>query len=419
MTLEHLIYLLVGTLCTLTCIQGLSALWAGVRFDRYVAQMVGEARSMKDAHGRLVYHPPAAVILPCCGVDDELPRTVAALERQEYPDYEVIFAFESADDAAYPLIQELTKSWATRPHRLVVSGQATIRSQKIHNLLAAVDAVSPDREVLVFLDSDAVPDRHWIAHLVAPLRDDTVGAATGYRWYSAGGGLAAGVRSAWNAATMTLLDDERLNFCWGGATAIRRETFERIGVAQRWHRALSDDYQLTRAVRSAGLRIRFVPQAIVVSRDQTTLRGFLAFASRQVLITRVCAPLLWREGFLLTLSFMVGATSVAALALAAAAGWIGNQVTLWSALGLWAFIVLLAGGKAVIRQRALRRILAPPALTMSDFWWDVVGTITFSGALHLHLFWVSLWSRRITWRNVVYEMVSPDETRVLQRLPPA
>ncbi len=418
MTFEHLIYLLVGVLCTLTCVQGLAALWAGVRFDRYVAQMVSQARSIRDTQGRLCYHPPAAVILPCCGVDDELPQTVAAMEKQDYPDYEVIFTFESADDAAYPLIRQLTASWTTRPHRLVVAGTATIRSQKIHNLLAALEAASPNREVFVFLDSDAVPDPHWMAHLVAPLRDDTVGAATGYRWYSAAGGLAAGVRSAWNAATVTLLDDERLNFCWGGATAIRRETFERVGVARKWQRALSDDYQLTRAVRAAGLRIRFVPQAIVVSRDQTTLRSFLAFAARQVLITRVCAPQLWREGFLLTLNFMIGASAAAALALASAAGWIGHHLIFWAALGFWVVIILLAGGKAVVRQRALRRVLRPPALARSDFWWDVLGTITFSGALHLHLFWASLRSRRVTWRNIVYEMVSPDETRVLHRLPP-
>ncbi len=414
MPFEPLVYLLVAMLCTLTCAQGLSALWAGVRFHRYIVRMIGEAAALRDPRARFLHQPRVAVILPCCGVDDELDLTVQALEHQDYADYEVIFTFESADDPAYRVVRQTTQSWTTRPHRLVVSGTAAVRSQKIHNLLAAVAAISPDREVLVFLDSDAVPGPDWIGHLVAPLRDDTVGASTGYRWYAAGGGVAAGVRCAWNAATITLLDDERLNFCWGGATAIRRAAFERLRVAEHWDRALSDDYQLTRAVRAGGLRIRFVPQAIVSSNDRTTLREFLSFARRQVLITRVCAPHLWRAGLLLTLNFMTGATAAAALFVAAALGWLGNRSVMWTALTVWVFIVLLAGGKALLRQWALRSVLHPPKLTRRDFWWDVLGTVTFSGMLHLHLFMASLTSRRVVWRNTVYEMISPEETHVIR-----
>lgn len=414
-TTEGYLYLAAGLLCVLTLVQGTGALWGGVRFHRYVAGMLARAKGLRTASGGFAYQPKAAVILPCCGVDDKLEHTVAALAGQNYPDYEVIFTFESEADPAYEVIGAWVRSWPRPAYRRVVAGLADSRGQKIHNLLAALAQVSPDREVLVFLDSDAVPGPDWLGHLVAPLRDRQVGAATGYRWYAAAGGIAAGIRCAWNAATVTLLDDERLNFCWGGATAIRRDTFEGLGVAERWHRALSDDYQLTRAVRAGGLRIRFVPQALVSSSDRTTLRAFWQFARRQVIITRVCAPAIWRAGLLLTANFVAGGTAAAVLFFVAALGWFGNRTVMWSALVAWAVILLLAAGKPVLRQLALRQVLRPPDLTWRDFVWDVFGTIAVSGMLHLGLFAASLGSRRIVWRNTEYEMVSAEVTRVLGR----
>ena len=416
MTTEGYICLAVGLLCVLTCVQGARALWGGVRFYRYVVAMLARAEDLRTDAGGFKYQPRVALILPCCGVDEKLEHTVAALTRQNYADYEVVFTFESSDDPAFSAIAQWTRGWQHPRCRCVVAGLADRRGQKIHNLLSAVAAVSPDREVLVFLDSDAVPGPDWLGFLVAPLQDPTVGAATGYRWYNASGGIASGVRCVWNAATVTLLDDERLNFCWGGATAIRRATFDSLSVAQRWDRALSDDYQLTRAVRDAGLRIRFVPQALVSSSDTTTLRAFWEFARRQVLITRVCAPAIWRAGLILTANFVVGGTAAAVVFFLAAMGWFGDRTVMRAALAVWVAILVLAVGKSFLRQMALRKVLRPPELTWRDLWWDVFGTIMVSGGLHLSLFAASLGSRRIVWRSTAYLLVSADETRVLGRL---
>jgi len=399
----------------LTTLQGVWSLIGGIRFYRYVRRMMRRADELRDEHGVFKYQPRAAVILPCCGVDEELMLTVQALAQQNYADYEVIFTFESEDDSAYAAVERWTRQWVAPRTKRVVAGLTTRRSQKVHNLLAAVGAVSDDREVIVFLDSDAVPGQNWIGYLIAPLCDPSVGAATGYRWYSAAGGVASGFRCAWNGATVTLLDDDQLNFCWGGATAIRRETFEAIDIPGHWDRALSDDYQMTRAIRKAGLHIKFVPQALIPSADETTLRAFWRFAVRQLIITRVCAPHVWAAGLILCSNFMLGGSLIVLLFAAAALGWIGDaRLALFSFVG-WMLVLLLASGKAFFRQLAIRQALRYPAVSWRDFCWDVFGII-FSGMLHLSLFVASTRSRRIVWRNTIYELVSPDETRVIGRL---
>ncbi len=413
MNLEQYIYLIVFILWLPAVIHGSIALSGGVSFYDYVRQSLDCAEDLRDSGGRFVYQPRVSVIMPCCGVDDKLEQTVRALKRQNHDDFEIIFTFESEHDPAYATVQRWTRDWQIPKHSLVVAGRAERRAQKIHNLLAAVEVVSDDRDVLVFLDSDAIPHQDWLGYLIAPLKDDTVGAATGYRWYVANGGLAAGVRCAWNAATVSYLADERSNFCWGGSTAIRRDRFNSLNIARYWDRALSDDYQLTRAVRDAGLKIRFVPQALIVSSDRTTLLDFWNFARRQMIITRVCGRTIWRSGALLCSHFMAGGTAVAALAIVGLFGWFGSGTATVAAFAGWAVIMILAGGKAVLRQIALRRVLCPPDLTWRDFCWDVFGTLTFAGSLHLHLVFASLTTRRIVWRNTEYELISPDETRIL------
>ena len=250
--------------------------------------------------------------------------------------------------------------------------------------------------------------------MVAPLEDEAVGAATGYRWYTATGGLAAGVRSVWNAATVTSLDDRNRNFCWGGATAMRRRTFEAIDVRRRWDTSVSDDLSLTIAVRRAGLRIHFVPQALVPSSDATTLKGFGMFARRQLIITRVYIPEIWRAALAMCSSMVIGALAVAALFLAGAVGWVESRSVTFAALACWVAIVGLATGRAVLLQLAVQKVLPPPHWTWRDFWWDVTG-VGFAGPMHMGLLLMSLMSRRFVWRNTLYELVSPEETRVSRR----
>ncbi len=415
MQLEQTIYWVVFLLFAPALYYGGMALWEGIVFYRYVRRLLAEAPSLRGPSGNFLYQPRTAVILPCCGVDEKLRQTVEALGRQNFENYEVVFTFESDRDPAYAPIVDWTRSWESLRKQFVIAGPTTHRAQKVHNLLAAVQAVTPDREALVFLDSDAIPGPNWLGQLLAPLQDDRVGATTGYRWYVATGGWVEGVRGAWNAATVSILADKKLSFCWGGSTAIRRDRFDSLGVARRWENAITDDYPLTHAVRDGGLEIRFVPQAMVPSSDRTTWRGFWNFAKRQVAITRVYNSSVWRSAFVLCMSFMIGGTAVAGLFFCGLFGWFGSQTAMYWGFAGWMFLLALALAMTVIREMAMRLVLHPPDWTWRDFIWDVFGTLTFGCTLHFSLLVASINARRFFWRHIEYEMVSIHETRILQR----
>ena len=369
------------------------------------------------------YAPRATVVVPCRGLEQGFDENLATLFRQDYPEYEIVFAADSPDDPALEAAGDVAArmtpgSPAVRRVRAVVAGRASGRGQKVHNLIAAVRAADPSSEVLVFVDTDARPSPDWLRSLVAPLADERVGAATGYRWFvPAGGGLASHLRSVWNASIASALGgDGQRNFCWGGSTAIRRATFDRLDVPGEWRGALSDDFALTRAARRAGLAIKFVPRCLTVSHGDCAAAELFEFTTRQLKITRVYAPHLWRvvlvSNLLFTAVFFGG---LALLMARAAAG-------LSFALSLVLLIAIFVAGslKAALRLRAVSLALAPGGeAPRARDWLAHLALWPLTSALFAWNALAAAASRRITWRGITYELKSPDETVIIARAPAA
>ncbi len=370
---------------------GLFSIRAALSYRRYARRAAG-AR-VESAGTRA---PAVTLIVPCCGAEAGLEENLEALLAQDYPRFSVRFVVESAGDEAVPVIE---RSLARHPERgdTVLAGPAQGRSQKVQNLLAALQN-SPSAEVLVFADSDGRPRRDWLKLLVAPLERAEVGVASSYRFYlPEPASFATLLRSAWNAAVLTVLGDHDHNFAWGGAMAIRRDVFQRIGVAEAWEGALSDDLAMTHAVRRAGLRVEFVPGCIVGSRGDVGVVELLSWCARQLTITRVYWPALFSiaaathliYGAFLALAILQGAFALLAIVLLPG---------------------LIGGG---LRAKAIGELAPQWRETISRHIWayfllvPIAGVVTLLGVLR------ALWSRRIEWRGRVYEMRSPTETVIL------
>ena len=215
---------------------GILSLRGGINFAAYIRRET--ARPLPD------FKPFASVIAPCRGLEDGLRENIAALFKQEYPAYEIVFVTDRADDPSLSVINELisAESFANGVYvRVVIAGDATDSGQKVHNLRTAVTEIDRRSGVLVFVDTDARPDASWLRSLVAPLADEGIGAATGYRWFiPTSGSLASHLRSVWNASIASALGERGdRNFCWGGSTAIRRATFDKLQIRERWSGTLS------------------------------------------------------------------------------------------------------------------------------------------------------------------------------------
>jgi cellulose synthase/poly-beta-1,6-N-acetylglucosamine synthase-like glycosyltransferase len=268
-------------------------------------------------------------------------------------------------------------------------------------------------EVLVFVDSDGRPQPDWLKSLVGPLVEDQIGAATGYRWFiPVKGGLASHLRSVWNASIASALGErEDKNFCWGGSTAIRKATFERLQIRDRWQGTVSDDFTMTRVLQEAKLPIHFVPACLVASLDDCTLKELLEFTSRQLKITRVYAAHLWKPVLIGSLLFC--AVFFGGLTLAIARAMLGLPTTLPFALLL--FIYLLGAAKVYIRLRAVAVPLRSYQRQLSRSLPAHLLLWPFASALYLWNAIAAGFSQRIEWRGITYELKSANEAVIISR----
>jgi len=269
-------------------IQGLHNLWEGLRWLRMVQRRTGSHAGF--------YAPSVALFCPIKGLEPGLEQNLAALASFEYSNYEIFFAMASAEDPARKIVDKLAAS-SKHPIHTVIAGRPDGCGEKVNNLRAAVQQAAGGFDAYVFTDSDGRPGKNWLARLVAPLADANVGAVTTFRWlFRQGGGFWSALASAWNAPVATYLGEHHNNFCWGGGTAIRRERFEQIGAFEFWKGSVSDDLSLTRALRQSGRSILFAPECLVPAMFDCDAAALLEFTNRQIVITRVYEPRLWRLG---------------------------------------------------------------------------------------------------------------------------
>jgi len=387
-------------LAAVACYFGFQSLLSGFRYVAYVRRET--SKPLPD------YHPFVSVIAPGRGLEPGLEENLRTLLHQEYPDYEVLFVFDREDDPALGVIRGLGPNVRT-----VISGPASESGQKVHNLRVAVNEVDPKSEVLVFVDTDARPGRLWLRQLVAPLADETLGASSGYRWFvPQRGGLASRMRSVWNASVASALGaDRQKNFVWGGSTAIRRTVFDKLNIRERWKGSVSDDFTVTNIIKEAKLPIHFTPHCLVASVGDCDLSELFEFTTRQIKITRVYAPQLWKPLLLGCALFTIvffGGIVLLLTRIAMGLPWLILFLVLCVVFALGAVKAVmrlqvvgipLSGYKHELRQDLLAHF----------FLWPVASLIYFYNAI------VAGFSRRITWRGITYELKSPTEAVIISR----
>jgi len=342
-------WLFVGPACLLA----LLSLRGERKRAAYVAECLADARKAD--------WPPATLIVPVKGADEGLRENLAALADLDYPDYELLIAVRRARDIPPGVLPARAKI-------ILAPDDDPETGEKVQNLWAAVRCARKVSEVFAFADSDGRVSRDWLKALVRPLAGETVGASTGYRWYTPEPpDFWSLLRSVWNAPIAGAFGPGDNRFAWGGAMAIRKETFYSARVPDYWSKAVSDDYALSAAIGAAGKRIAFAPGAMVASPEHTTARAFFSWARRQLVITRVCYPRLWWPALAAHVIYCGG---MAAAAIAAALGHRGAE---------WALIVQLSPG---MLKGANRATLAKAALPAWQAWFDRYGWV--------HTWWVPL-----------------------------
>jgi hypothetical protein len=341
--------------------------------------------------------PPVVIMVAIKGADDTAARFLGRVCRQEYPNYRIVAALESRDDPALRLVEAAQQAAANRPEvAIVIAGYATQRTQKVHNLLAALGTLRDADRIIVFTDADTLLPADWLTHLVRPIATGEVSASTGYRWpLPMNRELPTLVGAAADLSVTTSARSRHWNMCWGGSTAVTREAFDKIGLQGVWDRSASDDVTLTQALRAGKFTINSPLRVLVPSPVAHTWSGLFGFARRQHLMLRIYAPRHWLFGGL-TLCIPALGAGVALLSLAA--------VNRYGIGALMASIVMLQV-RLLIRGRIAARVLpadtqpiARATIFFSSWAWPLIHLV------HCVAFLSSCLGQRFTWAGVRYQL---------------
>jgi len=388
-------------LATVQIAVGLFLLWQGIQWLAYVR------RRLKTDPG--FYAPRTAVICPCRGMEPGLELNLASLCEFDHQNYEVFLVLASENDPASSILKRVAASSRVKAN-IVIAGKPENCSEKVNNLRAAVEQLPEEFEVLVFADSDGRPGKSWLHRLVAPLSDSRIGATTTQRWFIPNhNDLPTALLAAWNAAVVTMLGSHAKNFCWGGGTAIRRALFEQMGMLDIWRHSFSDDYSLTMMIERTGRQIVFLPECLTPSYAQTDFAGLLEFTTRQIRITRVYRPQMWATAFathfLYCLTLLLGFLLAFELTLASRPA---LHVTTLLVLPL--LLAAIRGALRVVGVTEALPALRSPIMSQSWIYILLPAVIPF---FYLLNFSASVLGRRLKWRGIEYELISPDQTRVV------
>jgi len=367
-------------------------LMAGSAVLLALSSLHGERRRAAYVKARLAAGagalPPATVIVPVKGEDEGLRGNLVALAALDYPDYELIVAAQRAADIPAGVLPRRVKV-------VLAHGGNPEASEKVQNLTAAVAAARRTSTVYAFADSDARVTAGWLRALAAPLEEPGAGASTGYRWFTPQpAGLWSLLRAVWDGAAFGLLGPGDNPFAWGGAMAIRKEVYFDAGIAECWQTAISDDYALSDAVHRAGLRIAFAPGALAPSPEPITARRFFAWSRRQLLITRVYSPKLWRAALAAHVVYCGGMV-------AAVAAWFHG---LTAAPWLLAAQLLPGMAKGLLRTRLARAALPSQAAWFRRWGWTHTLLVPAATWLWLVVLLSSAFGTLIQWRGRSYRL---------------
>jgi cellulose synthase/poly-beta-1,6-N-acetylglucosamine synthase-like glycosyltransferase len=309
------------------------------------------------------------VVIPMRGVypwtEDNLRAITSQKTRAEV---EFLFVVDSPEDPAYAVAQKFG--------RVILSGG----EGKGAALAAGLKNASGD--CIVFADDDIKPSPLWLELMTAPL--SAYHAVTTYRWYL-GRGLCHKVRLAISNMGFPAMLDKRSRFVWGGSTAFKREFAERVSLADRLPKYVSDDYAVYSALKEIGGSIWFSKGAIAPTPDpQCRLGEAFRWGIRQILMVKWHAPEGWYAGLVIyTTGFLLS------IVLPLLGTLLSDP---WLLTGLVLHPVNLV--KDVIRARGVRRHAGIPIKMR-----DVVATWAVGNFVIPLAVWASAFVKCVNWRG--------------------
>jgi len=266
------------------------------------------------------YTPPVSLLKPVRGSDFATWENYASFCRQNYPDYEILFAVNDPADPAVPQIHRLISEFPTHKIKLLVGAENLGANRKV-NKLARLSREA-HHEILVLTDGDVRVGPNYLREVVAPFVSESTGAVTSFYRAIAEKNLGAqleavGASSDFFAGVLMAELTEGVHFALGASVVTTKRWLAKIGGFESIAGVLADDYELGRRISQAGGRVLLSRESVWTIYSAQTWKTFWDHQVRWARTVRICRPLSY-----LGLIFTLGLPWTVLAALIAPAPWL-------------------------------------------------------------------------------------------------
>ena len=222
-------------------------------------------------------YPRASVVVCSYNGGKTLSHCLHALDRVDYPDYEIVFV----DDGSTDNSQEVVAAWEQSREKRRAQGAKlpdfqNIRQQNMGLSYARnAGAAAATGEIIAYTDSDCMADPDWLYYLVGTLLSgDYAGVGGPNVSPPAQDWIQACVAAAPGGPSHVLLTDVVAEHIPGCNMAFHRWAFNQVGGFDPDYRKAGDDVDFCWRLQQGGQVIAFSPAAVVWHYRRFTLQAF-------------------------------------------------------------------------------------------------------------------------------------------------
>jgi ceramide glucosyltransferase len=274
---------LIGTLSSAVFL--ILAIVGVIRFRSEARRQISCAPD--DAH-----LPAISVLKPVHGLEAQLKENIESFFRQDYPDYEVLFAADEADDPALDVVREVCARYPNIRSRVLITGTPW-PNPVVYAFHCMAEAAAHD--ILVTTDSDVEVGPRYLREIVPPLLDPEVGMVTCvYRGKNAAGffsGLTAiGMSVEMTAGVLVANLLEGMKFGLGPTTIVRKDSLASIGGYSELKDYIAYDFAIGNLIAKAGYQVVLSGHVIDHVVNQKSFRRMWQNQLRWAQTTRYSRP---------------------------------------------------------------------------------------------------------------------------------
>jgi ceramide glucosyltransferase len=347
-----------------------------------------EARRQRLAAEAVAVLPPVSVLKPVHGREERLKENIESFFRQDYPEYEILFAADTEENEALGIVREICARYPKIRTQVVITGKPPWANPPAYSFHKMAERAA--HNILVTSDSDVFVQPEYLREVVPPMLDPNVGMLTCvYRGKSVGGFWSAvhavGMSVEMTAGVVTANLLEGMKFGLGPTIVVRRDALEKIGGFRVTGEYFANDFVIGNLIEKAGYRVVLSGHVIDHVVSPLTFRRVWEHEERWAKSTRWSRP--WGHlgtGLIFAMPYgILGFLSAAALG------------RIW--LGIC--LLVIATGNRLIEDLVIGWGVTRDPRTRDASWLyllrDLLGFFVWCG---------SYTGQRTVWRNIPYEM---------------